>query len=361
MTAPKPTPAPASSPRRADEEPWLVVVASSAGGIKPLIALVAALPADFPAPVVVVQHRSDHLPNLLHTVLAPRSALPVRDAHDGEPFLPGNVYLCPPGLHLAVEAAPRVFDAPKINYVRPSADLLFYSAAQTYGHRTIGVVLSGTGADGALGCRAIVDAGGTVIAQTAESCVYPSMPNAAATLAPAQLVLAPEAIGPALQRLIATPSLSPQPPSPPAASHPATQRTKTTTVLLADDHTIIREGLRVLLRADPSLTIVAEAADGHAAVAAAAASVPDVVVMDLAMPELDGIEATRQICARQPAVKVIILSAQTDLESISRAFQAGAVGFIGKQKAFDELLQAIRTTVSTGEYFGRDLRKPPPH
>ena len=115
------------------------------------------------------------------------------------------------------------------------------------------------------------------------------------------------------------------------------------TVLLADDHTIVRQGLRVLLEAEPDLKVVGEVSDGREAVAAARTLRPDIVVMDIAMPALNGIEATRQIASGASAPRVIILSMYADVEHLVHALQAGASGYVRKQDADTELVAALRT------------------
>jgi two-component system, NarL family, response regulator NreC len=123
-----------------------------------------------------------------------------------------------------------------------------------------------------------------------------------------------------------------------------------TRVLLADDHTILRQGLASLLGATPGLAIVGEAANGRKAVELAAQWAPDVVVMDVAMPDLNGIEATRQIKARCPAIKVIGLSMHSDERFIAGMLRAGAAGYLLKEGAFEELAQAIRAVVANQTY-----------
>ncbi len=115
------------------------------------------------------------------------------------------------------------------------------------------------------------------------------------------------------------------------------------TVLLADDHTIVRQGLRALLETEPDLKVVGEVSDGREAVAAARTLRPDIVVMDIAMPALNGIEATRQIAAGPSAARVIILSMYADVEHLVHALQAGASGYVRKQDADTELVAALRT------------------
>ena len=112
-------------------------------------------------------------------------------------------------------------------------------------------------------------------------------------------------------------------------------------VLLADDHTIVRQGLRALLEAEPGFEVVGEVSDGREAVAAARALRPDVVVMDLAMPGLNGIEGTRKITARPDCPRVIILSMYADVEHIVHALRAGASGYVRKQDADTELVAAL--------------------
>ncbi|HPJ25145.1 MAG TPA: response regulator transcription factor, partial [Synergistaceae bacterium] len=101
-------------------------------------------------------------------------------------------------------------------------------------------------------------------------------------------------------------------------------------VLLADDHTIVREGIRLLLSRNPEITIVAEVADGRSAVEQALALRPDVVVMDIMMPDMDGILATKKIKEKVPHVKIIALSMYADKKFITEMLQAGASGFLLK-------------------------------
>ncbi len=114
-------------------------------------------------------------------------------------------------------------------------------------------------------------------------------------------------------------------------------------VLLADDHRIIRQGLRSLLEKQPDMEVVAEAENGRTAVQLARRLSPDVVVMDIAMPDLNGIEATQQIIAEAPGVKIVALSMHSDKRFVARMLKAGASGYLLKDCAFEELARAIRT------------------
>jgi DNA-binding NarL/FixJ family response regulator len=123
-----------------------------------------------------------------------------------------------------------------------------------------------------------------------------------------------------------------------------------TRVLLADDHVMMRGGLRMLLEQNAELAVVGEAEDGRETVRLAKKLSPDVVVMDIAMPDMNGIEATRQIIAEHPGVKVIALSMHSDRHFVSEMLKAGATAYLLKQCAVDELIMAIRTVLKNQTY-----------
>jgi DNA-binding NarL/FixJ family response regulator len=125
--------------------------------------------------------------------------------------------------------------------------------------------------------------------------------------------------------------------------------------ILADDHTIVREGLRALLLADKGIEVVGEAHNGREAVEMAAALRPDVVVMDIAMPLLNGLEATRQILAATPGVKVLILSAHSDDAYIDKVISVGAVGFLIKQTSAQILAKAIHEVMAGNAFYSPQL------
>ncbi len=114
-------------------------------------------------------------------------------------------------------------------------------------------------------------------------------------------------------------------------------------ILLADDHTIVRQGLRALLEAEDEFAVVGEVGDGRAALEAVQKLRPEVVVMDVAMPGLNGLEATQRITAAPGAPRVIVLSMYTDLEHVVHALLAGASGYVRKEDADTELVAAVRT------------------
>ena len=115
-------------------------------------------------------------------------------------------------------------------------------------------------------------------------------------------------------------------------------------VLLADDHSVLRDGLAALLGGQVGMTVVAHAQDGREAVRKAIELTPDVVIMDIVMPELDGIEATRLVCKSSPRTKVVILSMYSTTEHIFRALHAGAKGYLLKESAGAELVAGSRWT-----------------
>ncbi|HUV94936.1 MAG TPA: response regulator transcription factor [Anaerolineae bacterium] len=122
------------------------------------------------------------------------------------------------------------------------------------------------------------------------------------------------------------------------------------TVLLADDHKIMRDGLRSLIEREPDMEVVGEAADGRRTVQLVRELSPDVVIMDVTMPHLNGLEATRQIVAEAPKVKVIALSMHSDSRFVAGMLRAGGSGYLLKDCAFEELVHAIRTVTANQAY-----------
>jgi DNA-binding NarL/FixJ family response regulator len=122
-------------------------------------------------------------------------------------------------------------------------------------------------------------------------------------------------------------------------------------VLLADDHAMVRAGLRALLEAAGDMLVIGEAENGHQAVREAERLRPQVVVLDLAMPLLNGIEAARQIACKMPAIRVLILSSYSDAHHLRQAVAAGVAGYLTKESAANDLLEAIRETCHGGAFF----------
>ena len=158
----------------------IVVVGTSLGGLHALEVLLAGLPKSFPVPVAVVQHRHKDSDDMLSRSLQQHSALPLKDAEDKEVIVPGRAYLAPADYHLLVEAGSFALstEAP-VSYARPSIDVLFESAADAYGKRVIGVILTGANYDGALGLAKIKAHGGLTVVQEPATAESRTMPDAA--------------------------------------------------------------------------------------------------------------------------------------------------------------------------------------
>jgi DNA-binding NarL/FixJ family response regulator len=133
--------------------------------------------------------------------------------------------------------------------------------------------------------------------------------------------------------------------------------TKKITVLLAEDHAVVRQGLCALLNADGSFLILGEARNGREAVEMTQALRPEIILMDIAMPVLNGLEATRQILTADPAAKVIILSAHSDDAYIERMCAAGVAGFLEKQTSAELLTQAIREVAKGKTFFSSSVAR----
>jgi DNA-binding NarL/FixJ family response regulator len=129
------------------------------------------------------------------------------------------------------------------------------------------------------------------------------------------------------------------------------------TILLAEDHAVVREGLRAFLESVKGFTVIGEATTGREAVKLAGELRPDVIVMDVAMPKLNGCEATRQILLANPEAKVLVLSASSDAEHVARLIAFGAKGFLEKQTSGQTLLRAIQEVAKGNTFFSPALTK----
>ncbi len=169
----------------------VVAIGASAGGLAALTVVLSGLPASFCAAVLIVQHLAPHHRSLMAEILGRSSAMPVKQAEQGEPVNTGTVYIAPPDRHLLVTPDRHVTlsQSELVHFLRPSVDLLFESIASTYKERAVAVVLTGTGSDGSTGVRAIKKMGGTVIAQDRVTSQSFGMPQAAIKTGDVDLIL----------------------------------------------------------------------------------------------------------------------------------------------------------------------------
>jgi DNA-binding NarL/FixJ family response regulator len=129
------------------------------------------------------------------------------------------------------------------------------------------------------------------------------------------------------------------------------------TVLLADDHAMVRDGLRYILEAAGDIQVVAQASNGKEAVAAARNNCPDIAVIDISMPVMDGIEATKQILKVCSHTRIVTLSMYHTGEYVQRALRAGASGYVLKDSAGNELVEAVRSLYAGGRYFSPQVAR----
>ena len=168
-----------------------VAIGASAGGVEVLSVLLSALPASCRASFFIVVHIPRERPSLLADVFGAKCALPVREAEDKEPVQPGTVYFAPPDYHLLLDRGPVLAlssDEP-VHFSRPSIDVLFDSAADIYGERLLGLILTGANQDGAEGLAAVGRAGGRTVVQEPSSAAVPFLPEAALQEGPVEFVL----------------------------------------------------------------------------------------------------------------------------------------------------------------------------
>ena len=185
--------------------PFCVGVVASAGGIDALTRILAPLPPDFPAAIVIVLHIDRNRPSLLAQILGRKTELDVRQTQGGELLAPGTVFVAPPDYHVEVCAnrTLRLSDAPPVNHSRPSGNPLFLSLAEHYGEKAIAVVLTGYDGDGAVGLLGVRRAGGATMVQDEATSQQFSMPRTAIATGAVEQILDVDAIADALLKLVA--------------------------------------------------------------------------------------------------------------------------------------------------------------
>lgn len=158
-----------------------IAIGVSSGGVQALKALLGELPADFPLPILIVQHISPDAGSGMAKLLDDFCAIRVKEADEQDPIEPGTVYLAPPNYHLLVEQSRMLSLSadPPVSYARPSVDVLFESASRVFGAGLIAIVLTGANWDGARGVQFVKEAGGLAIVQDPDDADTPQMPLAA--------------------------------------------------------------------------------------------------------------------------------------------------------------------------------------
>jgi two-component system chemotaxis response regulator CheB len=187
----------------------ITVVGTSWGGLAALRELVSCLPENLSVPVVLIQHRHKMSDDALPRLLQDRTPLPVCEAEDKMPMEPGRVYVAPADYHLLVEPDSyfTLSVEEPVRYSRPSIDVTFTSAADAFGARTIGVVLTGANADGAEGLKRIAGRGGAALVQEPVTAESPAMPAAALKAVPKARVMTLNLIGSVIAELASLPEL----------------------------------------------------------------------------------------------------------------------------------------------------------
>ena len=183
--------------------PEAIVIGASAGALEVLSVILPTLPVTFELPIMVVVHIPPDKRSVLAELFAAKCALKVVEAEDKMPLEAGTVYFAPPDYHLLVETDKSLAlsaDEPVL-FSRPSIDVLFESAADIYGPGLIGIILTGANQDGALGLKAIADAGGTAIVQAPETAFQDAMPEAAIKAVPKADILSLASIATYLQKV----------------------------------------------------------------------------------------------------------------------------------------------------------------
>ena len=310
----------------------IIVIGASAGGIEALMVILPMLPADLPAAGMIVVHRQrfEHLFEGLSKVLAYNAKLAVSTARDGEPIEKGHFYLAPTGCHLLVNRGVlRLEQSPKESFNRPSADVLFRSAALAYGHRVIGVVLSGIGRDGSAGLWQIKARGGIAIVQKPEEAAYDSMPASAIESVPVDFQLPSADIGPKLVEITSGSSTQP------------TLDSKRIRVLIVEDEFVLAMDLEQDLRR-LGYDVVACVASGEEAVSTASCKRPDVVLMDIKLAgNLQGTEAAGIIWQRLQ-IPVIFTTAYSDQGTLAHAKWSMPFGYLVKPCTIAQVHAAIQ-------------------
>jgi two-component system chemotaxis response regulator CheB len=174
--------------------PYLIVIGGSAGSLQPVLTLLSGVSGILKAAIIVVLHRQNHNASVLPELLASRTSLPVKEVAEKEPIEAGMIYIAPADYHLLIESDHTfsLDDSEKVNFSRPSIDVIFSAAAEAYGENTAAILLSGANADGVEGLIEVHEAGGTTAVQDPATADVDYMPKKALELATIDYILQPQ-------------------------------------------------------------------------------------------------------------------------------------------------------------------------
>jgi two-component system chemotaxis response regulator CheB len=317
------------SPAAARPMPKVVAIAASTGGPAALAQVLSELPADFPAPILIVQHVLEGFGAGLVRWLASQCVLKVELAGDRKSLKPGTAILAPDDRHLMVSVGRSRLDAgPPVGGHRPSGTLLLASVAKEFGEHAAGVVLTGMGADGAEGLKALRARGALTIAQGPQSSVVYGMPKVAVESGAAEHVVELDEMAGTLLKSVGLPA---------DASRGENRRR----LLLVDDAETILMLERQILEGSYDLLF---ARNGREALDQARKHKPDVVVMDYTMPVMDGGTTLRELKAdaKTRSIPVIIVTSERDPNILGSVRAAGCHSLLSKPVERPQLVEAVR-------------------
>ncbi len=299
-----------------------VAIGASAGGLEALAKILPLLHKVYPVPIFIVLHIPAGQPSYLSRYFETEGSLIVKEAQDKEKIKAGTVYFAPPGYHLFIEKT-KVFSLTKedpVNFSRPSIDVLFESAADTYGQNIAGILLSGSNEDGALGLKKIKDAGGLTIVQDSIEAEFKTMPRAGLSYVLPECVLSLDQISIFLQQL----SLE-------TISQEKNMNNDRLEILLVDDVKENIFALKALLARDD--VNIFDACSGSEALELMMKHDFCLAMLDVQMPNMNGFELAEFMrgTLRTKKIPIIFVTAATKEEQyIFKGYESGAVDFLRK-------------------------------
>ena len=297
----------------------MVVIGASSGGVEALPNLLSRFPETTPAAFLVVLHLGAGYRGDIAGLIARRCRLPVQFATDGQSIEPANVYVAPPDCNMLVERRRIVVpSSPRESFHRPSINALFRSAAQAYGRRVVGVVLSGSMEDGVAGAWEIWRRGGVVLVQEPSEAYAPQLPTHVLQAVPVDYRAPVVDIASFVLGLVTRPPRGP----------PLSEDWKAR-VMIVEDERIVAKSLENELRA-LHYEVCATAMAGEAALEAAERTHPDVVLMDIRLSgPMDGTQAALQIWQRLQ-IPIVYLTAYADAQTLAAIKRTNAYGYVLK-------------------------------